>query len=39
LAPETLSAADAAGYRHHREHSGYLYEKRHTLSGTGPALP
>lgn len=39
LAPETLSAADAASYRHHREHSGYLYEKRHPLAGTGHALP
>ena len=38
LKPETLSAAEAAGYRHHREHSGYLYEKRHTLSVTGSTL-
>jgi GNAT superfamily N-acetyltransferase len=29
LKPETLSAAEVAGYLHHREHSGYLYEKRH----------
>jgi GNAT superfamily N-acetyltransferase len=29
LTPEILSAAEAAGYLHHREHSGYLYEKRH----------
>jgi GNAT superfamily N-acetyltransferase len=29
LCPETLSAAEAAGYRRHVEHSGYLYEKRH----------
>ena len=29
LKPEILSAAEAAGYLHHREHSGYLYEKRH----------
>lgn len=36
LQPEILSAAEAAGYEHHAEHSGYLYEKRHTLSGTGP---
>ena len=29
LVPEVLSAAQAAGYRHHVEHSGFLYEKRH----------
>ena len=29
LEPEILSAAEAAGYRHHVEHSGYLYEKYH----------
>jgi hypothetical protein len=29
LKPEILSAAEAAGYLHHVEHSGYLYEKRH----------
>jgi GNAT superfamily N-acetyltransferase len=34
LCPETLSAAEDAGYLHHREHSGYVYEKRHPLSGT-----
>jgi GNAT superfamily N-acetyltransferase len=34
LCPETLSAAEVAGYLHHREHSGYVYEKRHPLSGT-----
>ena len=26
---EALSAAEKAGYQHHREHLGYLYEKRH----------
>jgi GNAT superfamily N-acetyltransferase len=31
LKPEAISAAEAAGYLHHREHSGYLYEKRHPL--------
>ena len=31
LKPEVLSAAETAGYLHHREHSGYLYEKRHPL--------
>ena len=39
LSPETLSAAEAADYRHHREHSGYLYEKRHTLLDTGSTRP
>jgi GNAT superfamily N-acetyltransferase len=39
LTAEILSAAEKAGYLHHREHSGYLYEKRHTLSGTGPTRP
>lgn len=39
LHAEILSAAEAAGYEHHVEHSGYLYEKRHTLSGTGPTQP
>jgi GNAT superfamily N-acetyltransferase len=29
LVPEILSAAQAANYRQHVEHSGYLYEKRH----------
>lgn len=29
LKPEILSAAEAAGYRQHVEHSGYLYEKHH----------
>ena len=29
LGPEILSAAEAAGYRQHVEHTGYLYEKRH----------
>ena len=29
LTTKILSAAEAAGYQHHREHSGYLYEKRH----------
>jgi GNAT superfamily N-acetyltransferase len=29
LTPEILSAAELAGYRHHVEHSGYLYAKRH----------
>jgi hypothetical protein len=32
LEPEILSAAEAAGFIHHREHSGYLYEKRHPAS-------
>ena len=31
LTVETLSAAEKAGYQHHREHSGYLYEKRHPI--------
>ena len=29
LRPEILSAAETAGFLHHREHSGYLYEKQH----------
>jgi len=29
LTAEILSVAKAAGYLHHREHSGYLYEKRY----------
>jgi GNAT superfamily N-acetyltransferase len=29
LTGEVLSAAETAGYAHHVEHSGYLYEKRH----------
>ena len=29
LTADILSAAEEAGYLHHREHSGYLYEKRH----------
>jgi GNAT superfamily N-acetyltransferase len=29
LCKETLSAAQASGYRHHVDHSGYLYEKKH----------
>jgi len=29
LAKAILSAAEKAGYQHHREHSGYLYEKQH----------
>lgn len=36
LCPEILAAAEAAGYKQHVEHSGYLYEKRHTLSNTNP---
>ena len=36
LKPEILAAAEAAGYLHHREHSGYVYEKRHPLSDTNP---
>ena len=39
LEPEILSAAEAAGYRQHVEHSGYLYEKRHPLAGTGSIQP
>ena len=31
LKQEVLSAAEKAGCLHHREHSGYLYEKRHPL--------
>jgi len=31
LKTEILSAAEAAGFLHHREHSGYLYEKRHPV--------
>jgi hypothetical protein len=29
LTAEVLSAAEEAGYLHHRDHSGYLYKKRH----------
>ena len=36
LTAEILSVAEKTGYYHHREHSGYLYEKWHTLSGTSP---
>ena len=36
LKPEILAAAEAAGYLRHREHSGYVYEKRHPLSDTSP---
>jgi len=32
LTAEILSEAEKAGYQHHREHSGYLYEKRHPRS-------
>jgi GNAT superfamily N-acetyltransferase len=39
LKPESLSAAEAAGYLPQNENSGYLYEKRHTLLGTGSARP
>jgi GNAT superfamily N-acetyltransferase len=35
LEAEILSAAEMAGYRHHVEHSGYLYEKRHPFLSTG----
>ena len=31
LTAEVLSAAEEAGYLHHREHSGYLYEKWHPI--------
>jgi hypothetical protein len=29
LTDEIMSAAEAAGFIHHREHDNYLYEKRH----------
>lgn len=32
LKADILSAAETAGYSHHREHDNYLYEKRHTRS-------
>jgi len=32
LQPEILSAAQAADYRHHVEHSGYLYEKKYPVA-------
>lgn len=36
LYPDVLSGAEAADYRHHVEHSGYLYEKQHPLGGIDP---
>lgn len=37
LTGEILSAAETAGYVHHREHDNYLYEKHHPLSSSIPA--